>query len=225
MENVNVTRSTVSNIDTLLKTLASIVDAGVTNNDIRILSVSLADSSLAGVMTPSNKIELSPVAAKRLFDYVMENIKYVPDIDGIETFQTPEVTLSNKFGDCDDMTSLLGAMYRSIGFTYALVTVQLPGFTDYNHVYGAVYTTEGWKYVDASDKDTGIFDNAPAPEDIAKRKVMIIGNAEPGDTFFKDGKTEISYYSGPGSSIIPSLMPLILISIAAGIIYLIEKRK
>lgn len=226
MEVISV-KSTLTSVDDMVKVLAGIIETGAIDNNIRVLAVSLADSSsLSGLNNNNtNIIELNPAAAISIFDYVLNNIKYVPDIDGIETFQTPDVTLKNKFGDCDDMTSLLGALYRSIGFTYALVMVQMPGFTTYNHVYGAVYTTEGWKYVDSSNKESGSFDFDYPAEDIIKRKVIIIGSKVDGDQFFNNPKTEISYYNVPGTNMIKPYLPLIGLGVVLTGVYLYNKYK
>ena len=51
-----------------------------------------------------------------LFLFVQNNIRYVRDINGVETIQTPVKTLELGSGDCDDKTTLLAALLESIGF-------------------------------------------------------------------------------------------------------------
>lgn len=53
--------------------------------------------------------------AHALFDYVKNHIRYVKDIAGVETIQTPLKTLEYGQGDCDDKASLLAALLESIG--------------------------------------------------------------------------------------------------------------
>jgi len=50
-----------------------------------------------------------------LFDYVQNSIRYVRDINGVETVQTPIKTLEYGAGDCDDKALLLAAMLESLG--------------------------------------------------------------------------------------------------------------
>ena len=53
--------------------------------------------------------------ARVLFDYVQNSIRYVRDINGVETVQTPLKTLEYGAGDCDDKASLLAALLESLG--------------------------------------------------------------------------------------------------------------
>lgn len=52
---------------------------------------------------------------KTLFDYVQKRIRYVKDINGVETLQTPIKTLEYGAGDCDDKSMLLAALVESLG--------------------------------------------------------------------------------------------------------------
>lgn len=51
----------------------------------------------------------------RLHQFVRDRIRYVGDIDGIETIATPDQTLRIGQGDCDDKAVLLAALLLSIG--------------------------------------------------------------------------------------------------------------
>lgn len=52
---------------------------------------------------------------RRLHAFVRDRIRYVRDIDGIETLATPAQTLQIGQGDCDDKAVLLAALLQSIG--------------------------------------------------------------------------------------------------------------
>lgn len=52
---------------------------------------------------------------KSIHQYVRDKIRYVKDIRGVETIQTPEQTLRLGAGDCDDKSTLVAAMLESIG--------------------------------------------------------------------------------------------------------------
>jgi len=50
-----------------------------------------------------------------LFSYVQDHIRYVRDINGVETVQSPVKTLEYGAGDCDDKALLLATMLESLG--------------------------------------------------------------------------------------------------------------
>lgn len=52
---------------------------------------------------------------RALWSFVKNNIRYVRDINNVETVQTPEQTLRQASGDCDDKSLLLAALLESIG--------------------------------------------------------------------------------------------------------------
>lgn len=53
---------------------------------------------------------------RALWDFVKFNIRYVRDINDVETLQSPLKTLEYGAGDCDDKSSLLATLLESIGF-------------------------------------------------------------------------------------------------------------
>jgi transglutaminase-like putative cysteine protease len=52
---------------------------------------------------------------ERLFIFVRDQVRYVQDINNVETVQTPDYTLSIGAGDCDDKATLLASLLESIG--------------------------------------------------------------------------------------------------------------
>lgn len=76
---------------------------------------------------------------RRVFEYVRDAVRYVKDVRGIDTLQTPTATLDRLQGDCDDKTLLLAALLESIGYpTRFVVSATRPG-QSYNHVYLEAY--------------------------------------------------------------------------------------
>lgn len=63
--------------------------------------------------------------------WVKQNCYYVHEPD--EVFQTPENTLRELSGDCDDFTWLQGAMMESIGIPSKINLVRIGGF--WKHIY------------------------------------------------------------------------------------------
>lgn len=80
-----------------------------------------------------------------VFEYVQSNIRYIQDINNVETIQYPENTLEFGYGDCDDMATLLASMLESIGHParFAAVGFDFPG--EYNHVI--VQTLAGTRWI------------------------------------------------------------------------------
>lgn len=68
--------------------------------------------SLVGHLSPKAYAE----EAQALHAYVRDRVRYVRDVRGVETVQTPERTIAIAQGDCDDKSTLLAAMLESLGF-------------------------------------------------------------------------------------------------------------
>lgn len=84
--------------------------------------------------------------------FVRSHIRYVKDIRGVETVQTPIQTLKIGQGDCDDQSILVASLLEAIGHPTRFVAV---GFApqSFSHVYAEtkiggkwvpVETTENW---------------------------------------------------------------------------------
>ena len=73
--------------------------------------------------------------AEALFNMVRDSIRYVKDVNDIETLSTPMMTLEGRIGDCDDQTVLLASLLESVGYPTRFV---IEGYTtsgEYEHVY------------------------------------------------------------------------------------------
>lgn len=116
----------------------------------------LADSLTAGIVSNKEK-------AKKIYQWVQKNIKYVAFEDGLEGFiprQAADVC-TRRYGDCKDMSSLLTALLQQakvpayftwIGtrdIPYDYTEVPLP-IVD-NHMICAVQLDDGWVFLDGTD--------------------------------------------------------------------------
>lgn len=88
-----------------------------------------------------------------LFNYVQSMIRYQQDVYGVETLASPEVTLARRVGDCDDMSTLLCALFESVGYPTRFVAAgyQSPG--DFEHVYCQVCIDGQWIDCDPTEPE------------------------------------------------------------------------
>lgn len=72
-----------------------------------------------------------------LHAFVRDDIRYVGDVYGVETVQSPRLTLRVGSGDCDDKTALLAALLLSIGHPvrYVLARTNPLEPRTYSHVF------------------------------------------------------------------------------------------
>lgn len=89
------------------------------------------------------KYRMNDNKMKALFYWIKKNIKYVRDINGLETLHTPDKILEIGAGDCDDFVILAGSMLESIGYPVIFVVTSNRKDKKFNHIF--LYTTDGKK--------------------------------------------------------------------------------
>lgn len=86
-----------------------------------------------------------------VFGEIKSRVRYTWDPVNYDAFQTPGKTLDLAAGDCDDMTSLGGAMLMSIGYKVRSRVVHTQGFPTWNHIYLMVQLpSKEWMPFDAT---------------------------------------------------------------------------
>lgn len=109
---------------------------------------SIRNKAIAIVSRTPQKAFLTEI--KLLHEYVRDNIRYVRDIAGVETVQTPDVTLALRAGDCDDKATLLATMLESIGHPTRFVAMGTqPG--KFSHVFVETRTSTKWISLDPTE--------------------------------------------------------------------------
>ena len=87
---------------------------------------------------------------ERLHAYVSRKIRYVRDVQGVETIQAPDVTLRDRAGDCDDQAVLVGALLNSIGHPVRFVAIGFrPG--QFVHVFTETPIGPNWVAVETTE--------------------------------------------------------------------------
>jgi transglutaminase-like putative cysteine protease len=89
--------------------------------------------------------------AAALHEYVQSNIRYVKDVEGAETIQTPLVTLAQAAGDCDDQAILLATLLNAIGHPTRLVAAGFNGSPDFEHVWAETKIGPSWYAADTTE--------------------------------------------------------------------------
>lgn len=59
--------------------------------------------------------------------WTQQNITYLHDVMNVETLQTPDYTLQERYGDCDDQALLMASMLMSVDVPAAFCAVGIDG--------------------------------------------------------------------------------------------------
>ncbi len=128
-------------VDVTLREMRSIVRRWAMHPDIRALAIQVTDG--CG--------ERDIVCwCKRLQEFVRRHIRYVPDVAEVETLQTPDVTLEQRVGDCDDQCILLASLLRSIGVSVRFVAIDTTG-DGFSHVLCEVMIGGYWRSCETTE--------------------------------------------------------------------------
>jgi len=147
-------------INATLKAMADVVSKAKKNIVNRELALSIVENLPSKCWT---------CEAKAIHSYVLNNIRYVRDIDGIETVATPEKTLEYKQGDCDDMSVLAATLLQCIGHPVRFVAV---GFNNRPLSHVLIETLIGDKWLPMELTESLPFGDYPP--NITSRKIKNI---------------------------------------------------
>jgi hypothetical protein len=114
-------------IDETIKKIIETVNPG--SPDVRTLATELGRRFEAGNFKQ----------ARRIYEYVRDEIHYIRDPLPFEDIQSPETTLKRLSGDCEDQAILLCSLLLAIGFETALLFADTDGDGQPDHVYSAVH--------------------------------------------------------------------------------------
>lgn len=108
------------------------------------------------LQTAHSLIGLSPIHGERseaetLFNFVRDDVRYIPDVLGIETLTEPAFVLQRLSGDCDDKSTLLAALLESVGKpTRFVLAGYTPELREFEHVYLQTLIEGEWLNADPS---------------------------------------------------------------------------
>ena len=84
---------------------------------------------------------------KNIWDFVRQNIEYQKDAPGIEQLRTPQRTLQDKTGDCDDMSILISSLLFNLKIKHELIVAAYKSENEWQHIYPVAYDKNGQRYV------------------------------------------------------------------------------
>lgn len=92
--------------------------------------------------------------AQALYRYVVRNVRYQKDPVGLETVQSPTVTLSVGAGDCDDHSGLIAGLGMAVGLPARLTVV---GYSEDRivHIFAELFAGGSWHAVDTTEPGHG----------------------------------------------------------------------
>jgi len=124
-----------------LETMRALVNEWRKNLEIRNTAISI-------IYLQPEKDEFAHVNA--LFEYVRDHIKYIKDINNVETISAPLKTLQSGIGDCDDQCILLATLAESVGIPSKFI---LAGYNDnqFEHVYCSLFANGVWVDCDPTE--------------------------------------------------------------------------
>jgi len=85
-----------------------------------------------------------------IHNFIKDHIRYVRDVRNVETIQTPERTLENKAGDCDDKSTLAATLLEAIGHPTRFVAIGLHN-QPYSHVFPETRVGNKWVSVETTE--------------------------------------------------------------------------
>lgn len=118
-----------------LAVMVGLVRQYKTDLNVRTLAIQLTH----GCAPKDRRCELTA-----LQHFVRDQVRYIGDVEGIETVQTPVATLRLMAGDCDDKAVLLNALASSIGFATRFCAIGVRDSDEFSHVMAQARLGQGF---------------------------------------------------------------------------------
>lgn len=132
---------------------------GGTLDTVSVMRALAREGSRSAIVrgTAARVVHLQPAKsdtheANAIFEFVRDHIRYTRDPVYFESIATPEQVLALGYGDCDDKSTLLAAMFESVGYPTRFVVA---GYKDSNtpeHVYLQVVLHGQWVSADPTER-------------------------------------------------------------------------
>ena len=111
--------------------------------------------------------------AKRIHQFVRDQIRYVQDPHNVEMLHAPEYILANGYGDCDDKTIIFCSLMESIGHPCKIVAVgNMPGIC--SHVYAETKIGNRWLTAECCPVNGELWGLGRPPVNIRCRRTLLV---------------------------------------------------
>jgi hypothetical protein len=84
---------------------------------------------------------------RNIWNFVRGNVRYQNDESGVEQLRTPQRTLYDRTGDCDDMSILISSILCNLGINHELIVAAYKSKNEWQHIYPATFDKNGNRYV------------------------------------------------------------------------------
>jgi len=146
---VYVRKAAYPGIGGVMKAATDLVAKYTGDERIRSLALTITRSVRRHSKTGQPDLRSADLIAGAIYKWMVRNINYVRDPWDIERIQSPDVTLRQKAGDCDDHAILGAALLQSLGIQTGFRIVSRTG-ESYDHIYTVYHSPEGWKSFDTT---------------------------------------------------------------------------
>jgi hypothetical protein len=121
--------------------MRSIIDKGIKDQNINRLAIQIVWNTPEFSETPK---------AQAIFNWMQQNLRFIPDMVGKETLRTPEETLAVRAGDCDCFTILAATLLGTIGIESRARTISTnpDDPNTYSHIYPEAFCDGQWIAMD-----------------------------------------------------------------------------
>ena len=89
---------------------------------------------------------------KAIYDWVKQNIRYIGDVTGRDSYHTARRILNLRAGDCDDFTILICSLLASIGYEVGVRIISESPLKDFHHIYAICNIDGKWIPLDGTEK-------------------------------------------------------------------------
>ena len=112
---------------------------------------------------------------QNIWNYIRRNVNYKNDEPGKEQLRTPQRTLSDRLGDCDDMSILISSILTNLGFEHELWVTAYKQANQWQHIYPVAYSSNGDRYVIDCVPEIPYFNYEAKP---IKNKIIVVMRLE-----------------------------------------------
>ena len=128
----------ISGQSKILKRFADVQDTIVAIKRI-VAENYLSVDELAHQLEASNDAQ----TFENIWNFVRDNIQYKNDDKGVEQLRTPQRTLHDRIGDCDDFSILISSILTNLNIQHQLIVAAYKAKNQWQHIYSVAYTSEG----------------------------------------------------------------------------------